>query len=74
MTNGTNDTNDTNRCEQLRKLRDNVVNELAALQENRTQGELEGVGNPVAMVNVIKSLQEALNTINLELQKCPPLA
>ena len=73
MSNNTNDTNDANRCEQLRKLQDNVTKEIAALQESRTQEEDEGVGNPIAMVNIIKSLQEALTTINLELQKCPPL-
>lgn len=66
--------NDTNRCEQLRKLRANVLHEIAVLQENRTQEEHEGVGNPIEIVNVIKSLQETLTTIDLELQKCPPLA
>ncbi|HLJ33909.1 MAG TPA: hypothetical protein VKU38_09680 [Ktedonobacteraceae bacterium] len=66
--------NDTNRCEQLRKLRDNVLHEIAVLQENRTQEEHEGVGNPIEIVNVIKSLQETLITIDFELQKCPPLA
>jgi hypothetical protein len=69
-----NDTNSTDRCEQLRKLRSNVLHEIATLQENRTQEEQEGVGNPVETVNVIKSLQETLTTIDLELQKCPPLA
>jgi hypothetical protein len=73
MTNDTNDTNDTSRCEQLRKLRDNVINEITALQESRTQEEDEGVGNPIETVNIIKSLRETLTTINLELQKCPPL-
>lgn len=69
-----NDTNSTDRCEQLRKLRNNVLHEITTLQENRTQEEQEGVGNPVETVNVIKSLQETLTTIDLELQKCPPLA
>ncbi len=69
-----NDTNSTDRCEQLRKLRNNVLHEIATLQENRTQEEQEGVGNPVETVNVIKSLQETLTSIDLELQKCPPLA
>lgn len=66
--------NDTNRCDQLHKLRANVLHEIAVLQENRTQEEHEGVGNPVEVVSVIKSLQETLTTIDLELQKCPPLA
>jgi hypothetical protein len=69
-----NDTNSTVRCEQLRKLRSNVLHEIATLQEGRTQEEQEGVGNPVETVNVIKSLQETLTTIDLELQKCPPIA
>ena len=69
-----NDTNSIDRCEQLRKLRDNVLNEIAALQKDRTQEEHEGVGNPVETVNVIKNLQETLTTIDLELQKCPPIA
>jgi hypothetical protein len=69
----TNDTNNMNRCEQLRKLRDNVTTELTVLQESRAQEEDEGVDNPIETVNIIKSLQETLATINLELQKCPPL-
>ena len=69
-----NDTNTTDRCEQLRKLRDNVLHEIATLQEGRRQEEHEGVGNPIEIVNVIKNLQETLTTIDLELQKCPPLA
>ncbi|HVB22958.1 MAG TPA: hypothetical protein VNG51_13535 [Ktedonobacteraceae bacterium] len=70
----TNNPNDTNRCEQLRKLKANILNEIASLQMNRTQEEDEGVGNPVEIVNVIKTLQETLATIDLELQKCPPIA
>ncbi len=70
----TNNPNDTNRCEQLRKLKANILNEIASLQMNRTQEEDEGVGNPIEIVNVIKTLQETLATIDLELQKCPPIA
>lgn len=66
-------TNDTNRCEQLRRLRDNVIHEITALQETRTQEEAEGVDNPIETVSIIKGLQETLTTIDLELQKCPPL-
>ena len=69
----TNDTNNTKKCDHLRKLRDNVTNEITALQQSRTQEEHEGVGNPIEMVNIIKSLEEALASIDLELQKCPPL-
>lgn len=66
-------TNNTNKCERLRKLRDNVTNEITALQASLTQEENEGVDNPIETVNIIKSLQETLTTINLELQKCPPI-
>lgn len=69
-----NNPNDTNRCEQLRKLKANILNEIASLQMNRTQEEDEGVGNPIEIVGVIKTLQETLATIDLELQKCPPIA
>jgi len=33
--------------------------------------EREGVVNPVETINVIESLEKALHTIHLELQKCP---
>jgi len=33
--------------------------------------EREGVENPVETINIIESLQQALHTIHLELQKCP---
>jgi hypothetical protein len=66
--------NDTDRCEKLRKLRDNILNEIAVLQRDRAQEEREGVGNPVEIVSIVKSLQETLTTIELELQKCPPIA
>ncbi len=66
--------NNTDRCEQLRKLRDNVTNEITALQESLSQEEDEGVDNPIETVTIIKNLRETLTTINLELQKCPPLS
>ena len=33
--------------------------------------EREGVVNPIESLNIIKSLQKTLNTVDLELQKCP---
>jgi len=41
------------------------------LKEAVNEEEREGVVNPVEMMNVIESLQKALHTIHLELQKCP---
>jgi len=63
--------NNTDRCKQLRKLRDRLTEELRALKESEQQEEYEGVGNPLEIVNVIKSLQKTLSTVDLELQKCP---
>jgi len=63
--------NNTDRCKQLRKLRDRLAEELRALKESEQQEEYEGVGNPLEIVNVIKSLQKTLSTVDLELQKCP---
>jgi hypothetical protein len=33
--------------------------------------EREGVANPLETVNIIKSLQRTLNTVEAELTKCP---
>ena len=63
--------NNTDRCKQLRKLRERLAEELRALKESEQQEEYEGVGNPLEMVNIIKSLQKTLSTVDLELQKCP---
>ena len=61
----------TRRCKQLRKLHDRLVDELRILKEDMREEEAEGVANPIETANIIKSLQEALNTVTLELQKCP---
>ncbi len=60
------------KCKQLRKLRTSLVSELRTLKENVSAEVEEGVENPVEIVNIIKSLQQALSHIDLELQKCPP--
>ncbi len=60
------------KCKQLRKLHDRLIEELRILKEGLQEEENEGVANPVQTVNIIKSLQEALSTVSLELQKCPP--
>jgi len=64
------DTND--RCSQLRKLHARIQEELRQLKEEEREEEATGVANPVETSNIIKGLQEALQTIALELQKCPP--
>ncbi len=61
-----------NNCERLRKLEASIRNELATLQRGYGQEQAEGVGNPTELVNIIKSLQETLSAIDVELQKCPP--
>ncbi len=63
------DTND--RCSQLRKLHARIEEELRQLKEEEYEKEEEGA-NPLETSNVIKSLQTVLQTITLELQKCPP--
>jgi len=64
------DTND--RCSKLRKLHARIEEELRQLKEEERQEEEEGVANPVETSNIIKGLQAALQTIVVELQKCPP--
>lgn len=59
------------RCAHLHRLQTSLVQEINALQESIREEEHEGVGNPLEMRNIIKSLQEALNNVNLELEKCP---
>jgi hypothetical protein len=59
------------RCKHLRKLQTSLVQEISALQESIREEEREGVGNPLEMRRIIKSLQDALHNVNLELEKCP---
>lgn len=59
------------KCKQLRRLHGRLVEELRSFKASLALEEREGVENPLEMVNIIKSLQEALNTVDLELQKCP---
>ena len=61
----------TDRCQQLRQLRDRLTDELRVLKESEQEEESEGTVNPIETVNIIKSLQRTLNTVDLELQKCP---
>lgn len=63
--------NRTDNCKQIRKLHSRLVEELRILKEDLLEEEFEGVANPIVTANIIKSLQEALNTVTYELQKCP---
>lgn len=64
---------DTNeRCNRLRKLHARIEQELQQLREEEREVESEGVANPIEISNVIKGLQSVLQSIILELDKCPP--
>jgi hypothetical protein len=62
--------NSTDKCQKLRELHDRLANELRVLKENVQEEEYEGVANPIETVDIIKSLQKTLSTVELELQKC----
>jgi hypothetical protein len=62
------------RCSKLRKLHTRIEEELRILKADEREENLVGFDNPLEMSNIIKSLQAALSTIDLELQKCPPEA
>ncbi|MBV9257410.1 MAG: hypothetical protein JO215_05275 [Ktedonobacteraceae bacterium] len=63
--------NNSDRCKHLRELHTRIRGELDVLKESVRGEEREGVDNPVETVNIIKSLQHTLATIEAELQKCP---
>lgn len=67
--NALNNIND--KCKQFRRLRVNLIEEIRSLRESLALEEREGVANPLETVSIIKSLQEALNTVDIELEKCP---
>ena len=64
--------NTPDRCSQLRKLHDQLTNEVRLLRESAQREQQEGVSTSIESLNTIKSLQSTLNTISLELKKCPP--
>lgn len=64
--------NTPDRCSQLRKLHDQLTNEVKLLRGSVQRAQQEGVSTSIESLNTIKSLQSALNTISLELKKCPP--
>jgi len=63
--------NNTEQCKKLRKLHDRLTEEVRTLEADLRLEEHEGVGNPTETVSIIKSLQRTLNTVELELAKCP---
>jgi hypothetical protein len=64
--------NDSNtKCQQLLELHGRLLEELRILKENLREEEYEGVVNPIETSTIIISLQRTLNTVELELQKCP---
>jgi len=63
--------NTTERCHKLRKLHDRLKEEVRTLEADVRQEEYDGVANPFEMVNIIKSLQRVLSSVEAELAKCP---
>ena len=64
-----NDDRDT--CIRLHHLHEHLFHEINMLKEAVNEEEREGVVNPIETISIIESLQKALHTIQLELQKCP---
>jgi len=63
--------NHTDQCKKLRKLHDRLTEEVRKLEEELQLEERDGVANPLETVSIIKSLQRTLNTVEVELSKCP---
>ncbi len=63
--------NTTERCQKLRKLHARLIQEVRTLEADVRQEEYDGVANPLEMVNIIKSLQGTLSSVEAELAKCP---
>lgn len=64
--------NFADRCTHLRKLQGRLVEEIRLLKESLQEIQQESFENPIETVNVVKSLQDALNMVSKELEKCPP--
>jgi hypothetical protein len=63
--------NTTERCQKLRELHTRLIQEVRTLEADVRQEEYDGVANPLEMVNIIKSLQGTLSSVEAELAKCP---
>jgi hypothetical protein len=62
--------NATERCHKLRQLHTRLKEEVRTLEADVRQEEYDGVANPLEMVNIIKSLQTAISSVEAELAKC----
>lgn len=69
-TSGNANTTSMDRCQRLRELRVRLNEEIHALKEDINKEEEVGVDAPVETKSIIKSLQNVLNNIDVELQKC----
>lgn len=65
------DQKNLDRCQRLSRLRQSLLDEMSHLREAQAEEEKEGVANPVELVDIMKHLQETLQRVELELQKCP---
>jgi hypothetical protein len=63
--------NESKRCRNLRKLHVRLKEEINTLEADVREEEYDGVANPLEMVSIIKSLQETLSVVEVELAKCP---
>ena len=63
--------NTTERCQKLRELHARLIEEVRTLEAEGRLEEYDGVANPLEMVNIIKSLQGTLSSVEAELAKCP---
>ena len=63
--------NTTERCQKLRELHARLIEEVRTLEAEVRLEEYDGVANPLEMVNIIKSLQGTLSSVEAELAKCP---
>jgi hypothetical protein len=61
-----------NKCQNLYRLRNRIVEELKILKSNLQETQLEGFDNPIETATIIKSLQETLQHVDVQLAKCPP--
>ena len=59
------------RCAHLRRLRDRMTEEIRLLRATLRETETRGFDNPIETVEVLKSLQQVCNTVEMELEKCP---
>ncbi len=64
-----NPTTDKDKYTHLWRLRDRLTEEIRTLKEVLQEKEPESFENPMEMIHVIKSLQEALNAVERKLEQ-----